>query len=166
MADNDDFRDFVIAQSRDLLRFAWMLTGDGAKAEDLLQASLAKTWPHWARISESGSPDRYLRKVMTNTAIAWGRRRWRFEVPTSVLPEIRARDETALTDDRELLRWALAQLPRRQRAVVVLRYYDGYSELEAAEILNCSVGTIKSQSSRALEKLRAMLPQGAMKEPV
>jgi RNA polymerase sigma-70 factor (sigma-E family) len=158
MRGESEFRDFVSARSPEFLRLAWMLTGDPGKAEDLLQASLARLWPRWPRLMEGGQPDRYLRTVMINLATAWRRRRWNFEVPTESLPEMAvAVDMTSVADDREALRRVLAVLPRKQRAVVVLRYYAGLSEREVAAILGCSIGTVKSQGFRGLEKLRDAL---------
>jgi len=153
---DDDFRDFVVAQSRSLLAFAWMLTYDAGRAEDLLQTSLAKTWLHWSRLRKDSDPSAYVRRVMVNTAGAWWRRRWRGEVPTAGLPETTDVDAYAVSDDREVLVRALSELPRRQRAVVVLRYYEGLSEAETAELLGCSVGTVKSQAARGLARLRSV----------
>ena len=155
MPDEDEFRDFVVARSGVLLRFAWMLTYDEGRAEDLLQVALAKTWPHWTRVSRDGEPTAYVRKVMVNTATAWWGRRWRAEIPTLDVPDRAARDPYAAVDDRDALIGVLARLPGRQRAVVVLRYYEGLSEAETAEALGCSVGTVKSQAARALARLRA-----------
>lgn len=149
-----EFRDFVIARSPALLAFAWMLTNDAGRAEDLLQTSLARTWMHWSRLDHDGDPVAYVRKVMANTATAWWGRRWRGELPTSNPPDVALEDAYASSDQRDALRRALAQLPRRQRAVVVLRYYEGLSEAETARALGCSVGSVKSQASRGLSRLR------------
>jgi RNA polymerase sigma-70 factor (sigma-E family) len=154
----DEFHDFVVGRSRAMLAFAWMLTYDEGRAEDLLQTSLAKTWLHWGRLRHDGDPVAYVRRVMVNTATAWWRRRWRAEVPTEVVPELPGRDEYATSDHRDALMRALASLPRRQRAVVVLRYYEGLSEVETAEALGCSVGTVKSQAARGLARLRELNP--------
>jgi RNA polymerase sigma-70 factor (sigma-E family) len=151
----DEYREFVAARSRELLRFAWMLTYDAGRAEDLLQTSFARLWPHWSRVCRDGDPAAYVRKVMVNTATAWWARRWRAEVPTADVPEVATIDRLDVVDDRDALQRALMALPRRQRAVVVLRYYQGLSEAETADTLGCSVGTVKSQAARALTKLRA-----------
>ena len=156
MRSDDDFDAFVISRSRSLLAFAWMLTYDEGRAEDLLQTSLAKTWLHWDRLRHDGDPVAYVRRVMVNTSTAWWRRRWRGEVPTPVLPEAPGSDAFAASDDRDALSRALASLPRRQRAVVVLRYYEGLTEAETADVLRCSVGTVKSQAARGLARLRAL----------
>jgi RNA polymerase sigma-70 factor (ECF subfamily) len=163
---DDDFTEYVYAQSTRLLRLAWMLTGESAKAQDLLQATLTRVWPHWKRISANGSPDAYVRRVMINLATAWARRRWRFEIPTDNVPERAAPDETAVRDDRDLLVRALASLPARQRAIIVLRYYDGLTEQEVATILECSIGSVKSQASRGLATLRSRLAVANPKETV
>ena len=150
------FDDFVATRSTRLLRTAYLLTHDRALAEDLVQTSLAKAWFAWGRID--GRPDAYVRRVMVNTYSSWWRRRWNGEEATAELPERGAgatgRTEDGRVDDRTDLWRALARLPKRQRAVVVLRFYEDLSEIETAEILQCSVGTVKSQASRALAKLR------------
>lgn len=147
-----DFEDFVTARSSALLRTAYLLTRDHALAEDLLQTALTKAYLAWSRID--GSPEAYVRKILVNTYTSWWRRKWNGEHPTDELPEQvdadSGRDVTAGMD----LWDALAQLPRRQRAVVVLRYFEDLTEAETAEALGCSVGTVKSQASRALAKLR------------
>jgi RNA polymerase sigma-70 factor (sigma-E family) len=155
------FREYVAARRNALLRVAWALTGDWALAEDLLQTALAKVWPKWTSIRRTDDPDVYVRRVLVTTYSTWWRRKWRGEIPTGDLPEPRAAggwtgaadpaDEVALA---ETLRVALSGLPRRQRAVVVLRYVEDLPEADVAEILGCSVGTVKSQASKGLAKLR------------
>ncbi len=152
MGDRPDFSVFVAARSAALLRTAFLLTGDWAAAEDLLQASLAKSWRSWSRVSDR--PESYVRAVLANTYVSWRRRRWHGEMPTSELPEVLVGDRTSEVDERESLWLALRRLPRRQRAVVVLRYYDDLTEAETAVMLGIAVGTVKSQSSKALAALR------------
>lgn len=143
-----DFDDFVTARSGALLRTAFLLTRDHALAEDLLQTALTKSWFAWGRIH--GEPEPYVRKVLVNTYNSWWRRKWNGEQPTDQLPETHGTDASA---DHDL--WsALGRLPKRMRAVVVLRYYEDLSEAETAEILGCSRGTVKSQLSKAMAKLR------------
>jgi RNA polymerase sigma-70 factor (sigma-E family) len=150
-----EFRDFVVGRTPALLGTAYLLTGDRAAAEDLLQASLTKAWAAWRRVSAADSPEAYVRRVMANTYAAWWRRRWHGERPTEVLPEtVHGADPTVVVDDRDALWRALGTLPRRQRAVLVLRYFEDLSEAETANALGISVGTVKSQASRALAKLR------------
>jgi RNA polymerase sigma-70 factor (sigma-E family) len=143
------FDDFVAARSRALLRTAYLLTHDHALAEDLLQASLAKAWFSWKRIH--GEPEPYVRKILVNTYASWWRRKWNGEQPTEVLPE-RAAPET--TPEPTDLWTAMEHLPRRMRAVIVLRYFEDLTEAQTADVLGCSVGTVKSQTSKALAKLR------------
>ena len=143
------FDDFVAARSRALLRTAYLLTHDHALAEDLLQTSLAKAWFAWKRID--GNPEPYVRRILVNTYASWWRRKWNGEHPTEDLPERVAEEPGAEPTD---LWRAMERLPRRQRAVVVLRYFEDLTEVQTAELLGCSVGTVKSQCSKALAKLR------------
>lgn len=145
------FDGFVAARSPRLLRTAYLLTRDHALAEDLLQTSLTKAWFAWSRIE--GEPEPYVRKVMVNAFASMWRRKWNGEQPTEELPDTGwdATDGVAQTHD---LWTALGRLPKRQRAVVVLRYFDDLTEIQTAELLGCSVGTVKSQSAKALAKLR------------
>jgi RNA polymerase sigma-70 factor (sigma-E family) len=151
----DGFREFVASRSRPLLRSAWLLTGDWALAEDLVQTSLATAWQRWGRIVRRDAPELYVRRVMVSTYLSWTRRRWRGELPARELPEVvAAADVMADADLRESVRIELARLPARQRAVLVLRYFDDLTEVATAEILGCSVGTVKSQAFKALARLR------------
>ena len=149
------FREYVVARSPALLRTAYLLTGSRADAEDLLQTSLAKTWLAWGRIRDRAALDGYVRRTMVNTQTSFWRRRRVDEHPTGELPEgPPGRDAAADPDLHDALWSALAGLPRRQRAAVVLRYYEDLSEAQTAEVLGVSVGTVKSTTSRALAKLR------------
>ncbi len=152
MADPAEFAAFVAARSPRLLRTAYLLTRDWALAEDLLQTALAKSWFAWKRLDDD--PEPYVRKVLVNTYASWWRRKWRGETPTAELPEESQRDNTHLVDERDELWQAIARLPRRQRAVLVLRYFDDLSEAQIADALQISVGTVKSQASKALATLR------------
>ena len=159
------FDAFVAARSRHLLQTAYLLTGDRHRAEDLLQTALTRAYLRWDRIV-SEDPEGYVRRTLTNAHIDWWRRRpWR-EEPTSVLPERPTTDETAAYDVRDAVLQALAGLSRRQRAVVVLRYFEGLSETEIAAALGCSPGTVKSASSRAMAKLREHPGLSAQREEV
>jgi RNA polymerase sigma-70 factor (sigma-E family) len=155
-----DFDGFVVTRSAALMRTAWLLTGDWQLAEDLLQTALAKAYLAWHRIGP-GREEAYVRRVLVTTYSTWWRRRWRGELPTEHLPDpaagdgARSLDVAADTDLRIVVLAALAQLPRRQRATVVLRYYCDLSEAETAETLGCSVGTVKSQSAKGLARLRS-----------
>ena len=155
MQEPDGFREFVLARSPALLRAAWLLTGNRATAEDLVQAALARTWTRWGRLESVDNAESYVRQVMITLYATWWRRRWRAEVPTSSLPERSSADDpSAAVDLRQSVRAALEQLPRRQRAVVVLRYFEDLSVTETAALLGCSPGTVKSQASKALAHLR------------
>ena len=150
----DDFSAFVTARHHALLRTAVLLTGSRSSGEDLLQEALARTFVAWERISDRGPVEPYVRRVMTNTYISWWRRRpWR-ERSTETLPEVPAADTSVIVDERAVLWPHLLTLPRRQRAVLVLRFYEDLTEAQIAEILGCAVGTVKSQSSRGLATLR------------
>lgn len=154
MADRREFDRFVATRSDALLRTAYLLTGDHALAEDLLQASLAKCWFAWGRIE--GPPEPYVRRVLATTSATWWRRRSRTEYPTGDVPERAAATDTSV-DDRDALRRALGTLSRRQRAVVVLRYYEDLTEAQTAAALGVTVGTVKSTASRGLSRLRVEL---------
>ena len=154
-AEESGFAEFVTARERALQRTAWLLTGDWALAEDLVQTSLARAWPRWERILRRDDPEIYVRRVMLNTWSTWYRRKWRGERPAAAMPDTAAAgDMAAEVAVRLAVRQALGSLPRRQRAVLVLRIYDDLSEAQVAEVLDCTVGTVKSTMSRALAKLR------------
>jgi RNA polymerase sigma-70 factor (sigma-E family) len=152
MAGREDFDGFVVTRSSRLLRTAFLLTHDWSLAEDLLQTALVKSWFAWGRLDDD--PEPYVRKILVNTYASWWRRRWRGETPTESLPESSAADPTGRIDDRDELWQALGRLPRRQRAVVVLRYFEDLSEAQIADTLGISSGTVKSQTSKALARLR------------
>jgi RNA polymerase sigma-70 factor (sigma-E family) len=153
------FAEFVVARERALLRTAWLLTGDWALAEDLVQTALVKSWPRWERIRRRDDPEVYVRRVMVNTWSTWLRRRWRGEQPAPAMPDWAASaDVAAEVTARMAVRAALTSLTGRQRAVVVLRVFDDMSEAQVADVLGCSAGTVKSTLSRALAKLRESLP--------
>ncbi len=153
----DDFDAFVAARSPSLLTAAWLLTGDWHRAEDLLQTALAKAYLRWGGI-HAGGQEAYVRRILMNTYATWWRRAWRAETPTGTLPEPGSASgrngEFDVVEMRQDLLRALADLTRRQRATVVLRFYFDLSENQTAATLDCSVGTVKSQTSRALARLR------------
>jgi RNA polymerase sigma-70 factor, ECF subfamily len=153
----DEFREFVTARSAALLRTAYLLAGDWATAEDLLQTALTKTYLAWKRLGQIDAVEPYARRVLVNTATSWWRRRWHGERPTEVLPERAAVDRLDEQLDRDVLWKHVKALPTRQRAVLVLRFYEDMSEAQTAALLNISPGTVKSQSSRALSTLRQRL---------
>ncbi|QIG42885.1 SigE family RNA polymerase sigma factor [Nocardioides anomalus] len=148
------FEEYVAARRPALLRTAYLLTGDHADAEDLVQTALVKVVPHWRRVADR--PDPYVRQVLTRESVSrWRRRRWR-EVSTQAPPERGATGPDL--DQREALRAALGSLAPRQRAVLVLRYFEDLTEKETAAVLGVAVGTVKSQARDALARLRASLP--------
>ncbi len=153
--DQDEaFSAFVAARSRHLLQAAHLLTGDRHRAEDLLQTTLTRAYLRWDRIVDE-DPEGYVRRTMVNAHIDWWRRRpWR-EQSTDDVPDRPVADGASAYDARDALLAALAGLSRRQRAVVVLRYFEDLSEAEIARTLGCSTGTVKSAASRAMAKLRA-----------
>jgi RNA polymerase sigma-70 factor (sigma-E family) len=147
------FDDFVSARGDALWRSAWLLTGDSHLAEDLVQTALAKSYGAWDRVGDPAGFEAYVRRALYTTYVSWWRRRWNAERPTETLPETpEPGPDIALRRD---LLTALSTLPRGQRAVVVLRYFEDRSERETADTLGCSVGTVKSQTSRALAALRS-----------
>jgi RNA polymerase sigma-70 factor (sigma-E family) len=151
----DEFAQFVEVRERALQRTAWLLTGDWALAEDLVQTALARSWPRWDRITRRDDPEIYVRRVMINTWSTWRRRRWRGESASEELPERPAPgDVAAEVAMRELCRDLLSKLTDRQRSVVVLRIFDELTEAQVAQILGCALGTVKSTMSQALAKLR------------
>lgn len=160
MHDPPGFREYVAARRDHLVRVGVLLTGDRHVAEDLVQAALVRVWPRWARVSRGENVDAYVRRVMTSTFLNWRRRKWHGEFPTDIgadteilaLPA--GGDAYARWDNSEALLTDLRRLPPRQRAVVVLRFYDDLTLDECAEALGCSVGTVKSQLHRALGTLR------------
>lgn len=156
-----EFSAYVALRSAALMRFAYLLTGNKADAEDLLQTALAKVYVAFGRIKERGAIDAYVRRTIVTTQTSrWRRRGPRHEVSVSELPatghDLRPGPDVADTIAlRDALWRALDQLGRRQRAVVVLRYYEDLSEADTAAALGISVGTVKSQAARALSALRA-----------
>jgi len=154
-----DFREFVAARSGALLRTAYLLAGDWATAEDLLQISLTKTFLAWKRLGRIEAVEPYTRRVLVNTATSWWRRRWHGERPTDVLPESATADGLDERLERDALWRHVRALPTRQRAVLVLRFYEDLSEADTARLLGVSVGTVKSQCSRALATLRLRLAE-------
>lgn len=155
---DSEFRDFVSARSPALLRTAYLLSGgDWALAEDLLQTALTKTYLSWGRIRDQNARESYVRATLATTATSWWRRKWTGERATAVLPETAVADPGSRLDDRDALWRLVLTLPVRQRAVLVLRFYEDLSEAETAHTLGLSPGTVKSHTSRALATLRREL---------
>jgi RNA polymerase sigma-70 factor (sigma-E family) len=149
-----EFEAYMQARQPSLLRTAYLLTGNRHNAEDLVQTSLAKLYLAWDKVQDRGSVDGYVRRIMVNENNSLWRRGWKKrEHASDALPERPSVDE--YDEGQSSALWDVVQtLPRKQRAVVVLRYYEQLTEAEVAEILGISVGTVKSQASRALATLR------------
>lgn len=149
-----EFETFLAGHWRQLLRAAWLLSGSWTAAEDLVQSALARVWDDWPRVRTADEPAAYVRRMLTHQYLGQRRRRSSRELPIAVLPESGAPDAANDVDRRLALIRALDELPAQQRAAVVLRYFDDLSLEQTAAALGCSVGTAKSQTSRALAKLR------------
>lgn len=161
------FELFVTASTADLLRTAYLVSGDAGHAEDLVQETLIKVARRWSRVDRMENPRAYARRVLVNLALDDSNRRTRHrdELALRERPDGLAQADPrtawgapAVVEEREELVRALTALPRRQRAVLVLRYFDDLSESEIASTLGCSIGTVKSTTSRALAKMRSLLP--------
>jgi RNA polymerase sigma-70 factor (sigma-E family) len=155
--DEASFEAFVAERSAALLRTAVLLTHDRGHAEDLLQSALVKTYRHWRRISDRGDPYAYVRRVLVTTAAGWRRRRVVQEIVALPPDDVADQRPTSDLGDRDELTRALADLPPRMRAVLVLRYWEDLTEADTAAALGCSVNTVKTQTSRGLSRLRAAL---------
>ncbi|MFC1411430.1 SigE family RNA polymerase sigma factor [Streptacidiphilus sp. N1-12] len=155
--DDVAFTEFVAETHSQLTRSARLLTGDWHSAEDLVQATLMKVYRQWRRVVAADSALAYTQRIMLNLFLTSMRRRWHGESAQEELPEPAgaAPDFTGAVGSRDVLSRALRQLPRRQRAVVVLRYYEDLSVEQTAHLLDCSAATVRSQASRALAKLRS-----------
>jgi RNA polymerase sigma-70 factor (sigma-E family) len=155
----ESFTAFVRASGERHLRVAVLLTGNWHAAEDLVQTSLVKLYRAWSGVDQvDGDPDAYLRRIMVNTQRSWWRARWRREAPVAQLPDSPGRGDDA--DQRALavsIRQALRRLSPRQRAVLVLRYYEDLPEAEIASLLGCSAGSVKAHAHRGLRALRGEL---------
>ncbi len=151
------FSEFVEARSAALFRTAYLMVGDHQLAQDLLQEALVKTLIAWPRLSDHHSVESYTRRIVVTTSISWRRRRSFHERPTDTLPEAVGTDpvDGIVTHDAVLA--ALLTLPPRQRAAIVLRYYQDLTEAQTAEAMGCAVGTVKSQVASGLTKLRAQM---------
>ena len=155
--DTAAFSEYVTARWMPMLRTARLLTGDDGLAEDLVQTACERCYATWPRLRSPDAADAYVRRTIVNTFVTWQRRRSWHEVPRDRMPEADGADAAVDLDERSIVMDALAQLPARQRAVVVLRFYDDLSVRQTASLLGCSTGTVKSQTSHALAKLRELL---------
>lgn len=157
MAEPNGFTVFVAVRYDALVRTAFLFVGDRGHAEDLAQTALLRTYSHWGRLRNQDAAEAYTRKTMARLAGRWSRRRWRGELPSGDLLEHGAVDPLSASAATLDLYVALGGLPWPQRAVLVLRYFEGLSEAETAAVLRCSPGTVKSRASRARAALRQAL---------
>ena len=157
---DDAFRGFVAARGHALIRTAYLLTGDQQLAEDLVQTALERAVRHWSSIRDVGAAEAYVRRTMYRENISLWRRRRLTELPAPDVPEPRTEhdggDPAARLPDRLAMRDALMHLGKRQRTVLVLRYFEDLTEQQVADLLGISVGTVKSQSHKALRAMRSV----------
>lgn len=158
------FAEFVAARSGALHRSAYLMVGERHLAQDLLQEALTKTYVAWPRLRDPAKAEAYTRKVITTTAISWYRRRSWQERPSDTIPEVSHEGHGDDLVRREWVWAALQALPPRQRAAVVLRYYEDLTEVQISEVLGCAPGTVKSQASAALKALRRALAASGVGE--
>ncbi len=153
-----EFAEFVRHRGEHHLKTAVLLTGDWHLAEDLVQTSLGKLYKVWHRLDTSSGPDAYLRRILVNTHRSWWRARWRREIPRADLPDgagpADMGEAGALAED---VRQALAKLPVKQRTALVMRFFVDLSEAEVAELMGCSVGTVKTHTHRGLRAMRQLI---------
>ncbi|GAA1962511.1 SigE family RNA polymerase sigma factor [Catenulispora subtropica] len=158
MTDEDEFRQFAASRQKQLLRSAYLLSGDWHSAEDLVQTAFGLLYRHWRRVSRVEYRDAYAKQVLYRCFLASRRRKGFATVPIDSVPEPAAAAAAQVDDGRlSALLEALSGLPERARAVVVLRYWEDYSVAQTADALGVSQGTVKSQTSRALELLRVRI---------
>jgi RNA polymerase sigma-70 factor (sigma-E family) len=151
------FTEFMSARSATLFRTAYLVVGDHQLAQDLLQESLIKTYVAWPRLRDVSSAEAYTRKTIVTTAISWRRRRSFHERPSDVLPDTAVPDPGEAVTTHASMVAQLRTLPPRQRAAIVLRYYEDLTEVQTADVLGCAVGTVKSQVSDGLRTLRTRM---------
>jgi RNA polymerase sigma-70 factor (sigma-E family) len=159
VSDAASFEEYVRARSAGLGRVAYLLTGDAHLAEDLVQLTLIRVAGHWERISAARDPDQYVRRVLYTQHVSWWRRVRLEAVPAAELRDVPAEDFTGRLAVGLAVRAALLRLPPRQRAVIVLRYFEDLTEAQTAQALGVAVGTVKSQSRDALARLRQFAPE-------
>ncbi|WP_433294653.1 SigE family RNA polymerase sigma factor [Actinoplanes sp. CA-030573] len=163
---DEEFDLFVRARTHALLRSAYLLTGDQQLAEDLVQSALTRTHQSWKRLHDTGNAESYARRTMYHLQVSWWRRPRVAESMPGQMPDRATGDDHARAVSLRLaLRAALLRLTPRQRAVLVLRFFEDRTEPEIADVLGVSVGTVKSQTSKALARLRAIAPELADIEP-
>ncbi|HEX2356506.1 MAG TPA: SigE family RNA polymerase sigma factor [Micromonosporaceae bacterium] len=155
-----EYEEFVNERLASLLRYAVMLTGDVHTAQDVVQETMIRVHLNWRRVARADSPERYVRRMLTNQYLDWRRGSWLRRVllhadPPHATPVLY--DHAQAAADRDEVWCWLARLPRQQRAALVLRYYEGLPDVEIADVLGCAVGTVRAYISRALATLRTEL---------
>ena len=156
------FAEFAAARSGALYRTAAMVVGDHQLAQDLLQEALVKAFVAWPRLRDTAKAEAYVRRTIVTTAISWRRRRSFHERPVEHLPDTARVDDADRLATHDVLWAEVLRLPARQRAALVLRFYEDLSEADTATLMGCSVGTVKSQVSTALGKLRGRSDIGVL----
>lgn len=164
MSTEHDFVEFVAARWASLYRLAYLLTASPTEAEDLLQTTLEKSYVSWSRIGQMEFPEAYLRRMLVNALVSSRRRAWLREVPSDSMPEVSGGAIDVGVLDRSLLWPLVCALPVRQRAVIVLRYYEDLTEAQISDVLRCAPGTVKSQTSAAMKALRRALAASGVGE--
>jgi RNA polymerase sigma-70 factor (sigma-E family) len=168
------FEEYVAARRQGLQRYAYLLTGDAHRAQDLVQTALLEAYLRWRKVGRAEHPDAYVRRIITNEHLNWRKRRWSREDPTD--PQDRGGPEPDpvgwdVTDpavrvaDHDQLQRALARVSPHQRAVLVLRHYEGYDDAAIAHVLGASEATVRSHASRGLARMRAELASPAAPPP-
>lgn len=164
MSIDEDFAEFVDARWSSLYRLAYLLAGSPSGAEDLLQTTLEKAYMSWSRIGRMEYAEAYVRRMLATTMVSSRRRAWLGERPWGELPEVPEESAELPVLDRSLLWPLVCALPARQRAVIVLRYYEDLTEAQIADVLGCAPGTVKSQASAAIAAIRRALSAAGVGE--
>lgn len=161
-----EFDAYVAARGAALERYAYVLTGDAQRAQDLVQLALLKAYLRWGSVTRAGHPDAYVRRIVTTSYLDWRRRRSSDEHPVDAVPDApsASRDPADEIAERDVVRRALATLTPQQRAVLVLRHYEGYDDDAIAAVLGCGTGTVRSHASRGAQRLRAALADAQLLE--
>jgi len=163
---DEDFAEFVAARWPSLYRLAYLLAASPTGAEDLLQTTLEKAYVNWSRIGQMEYAEAYVRRMLATTLVSSRRRAWVGEHPFADPPDDGGSSEELPVLDRQLIWPLVCALPTRQRAVIVLRYYEDMTEAQISDVLGCARGTVKSQSSAAIGALRRALAASGVEEAV
>jgi RNA polymerase sigma-70 factor (sigma-E family) len=164
MSVDEDFAEFVAARWGSLYRLAYLLTASPTGAEDLLQTTLEKAYGNWSRIGRMEYAEAYVRRMLANASVSSRRRAWIGEQPWEEMPETVGDSAEVPVLDRHLFWPLVCALPPRQRAVIVLRYYEDLTEAQIAGVLGCAPGTVKSQAAAAIVALRRALAASGIGE--